>query len=332
MCLAFCWMAVALHELGHCLAGWSVGCRLICARVGPMGIRKLGDRWVPYKAGPVHQMSGLVHMLPKGGKWSVAKLRWFIAGGPIMSLIVFAPCLSLALNRKEVQNPIGVMETTTTTVLVLMSGLLVVSCMWPFKIKGWKTDLLQLLTLHQSGEIRRRQVDQAIGSMAMSQCRPREWDRATVDEHLALADGSSWDIVRYLNGYWHFSDCGDNETALGWIERAGQLSEKHILREFESQLALFNLAIAREEIAHDLVGARQAFEAAERIKATPDEATRLRALAQLQVAESDRSPARETIARCRAACAKRLRKDSGLMEAVNEDLDRLLELCDSVEL
>lgn len=330
---AFCWIAVALPELGHCLAGWSVGARLIYARAGPVGLRKIGDRWTATRAGPLAQMSGLVLMLPRGGEWTLAKLRWCIAGGPIMSVAVFVLCVVLVIGPHQKPHTIlEVAEISFTPMVVLIAGSLVVSSMWPFPIKGWKTDLLQLFTLHQPSEIRRRMVDQAIGSMAMSQIRPREWDRPTVEEHLALADGNASDIVRYLNGYWHYSDCGDNEAALGLIERAGELSEKFILREFESQLALFNLAIARAEIAHDSARARQAFDAAKRIKVTPDEATRLRALVQLQVAESDHRAARETIARCREACAKRLRKDSGLMEAVNEDLDRLLELCDPVEL
>ena len=81
-------ISVALHELGHILAGFSVGMKLLSIRIGPFHMEIKEGRWkmiLPDSWKCVFQ-AGVLVIPPNPNDYSKAHAIWKSAGGPLASL------------------------------------------------------------------------------------------------------------------------------------------------------------------------------------------------------------------------------------------------------
>lgn len=92
-------MAIVIHELGHVLAGLWVGYEFFFVSVGPFklernaaGLKGTVDWHSP------NLMGGLTLMLPYEQNESRRHEAWFIAGGPLASIVLFAILTAIAFS------------------------------------------------------------------------------------------------------------------------------------------------------------------------------------------------------------------------------------------
>lgn len=81
------YVTVAIHELGHLVAGRTVGMRPGGFMIGGVVIFKSGARWVIRFDHRRMFSGGLAKLLPQKGDFRPASFGWAIAGGPIASLM-----------------------------------------------------------------------------------------------------------------------------------------------------------------------------------------------------------------------------------------------------
>jgi hypothetical protein len=81
------YVTVAIHELGHLVAGRTVGMRPGAIMIGGVVIFKSGAHWVIRFDYRWMFSGGLAKLLPQKGDFRPASFGWAIAGGPIASLM-----------------------------------------------------------------------------------------------------------------------------------------------------------------------------------------------------------------------------------------------------
>ncbi|MCH8274636.1 MAG: M50 family metallopeptidase [Armatimonadetes bacterium] len=311
-------LIIAVHELGHVVAGKWAGFEFVYIQVGPFGWRRTqrghrffyaGDQW------------GLTCMVPPSTERILPRFRFMIMGGPVASAVFQWLTLAAVLIAGTDFGPLfesdgGISLVDGIRILLLfiafIASIFAMSSIVPFRYRGqWSDGAYLLLSIFSKRRARRLELHLSLGAHIASGTRARDCDGEQVKENAESRDGSSMDVGADFLAYLYALDTGDFASAQEHIERAAETSRK--LRLIDALLAtvvLLEAAYAKARFERDAAGARAVYEEALKQPAKL-EAQRLRALAAIQCAEGDLELAQETASAARQA----------LLEEADERMD-----------
>jgi Zn-dependent protease len=187
-------VCLAIHELGHLLAGLSFGYPFAVYIVGPLRVDRgpsshirIGWNRVPWLYG------GAAAVLPNrtgGLRWRMAVVA---AAGP-MANIVLAVAASVLLASVTASGP----WRTELQWIRLLSAVLALNLV-PLRNGPFATDGLRVWRLLAPGA--ERNLEMAILSAAaqtQAGVRPRDWDAAWIEHGLAIRDNAFYQLDAYL--------------------------------------------------------------------------------------------------------------------------------------
>ena len=226
------YFGVLVHELGHLLAGLSVGFDPRVFAVGQLYLRREERRWklqfIPTRFG------GLTGMVPKSSDRLVDRFLRFALGGPVATfvLLVIASILVLVFP--------GSLALRT---LLFVDLYLVAMCCIPFTVRGSSTDAKNILLLRRKGAgAEHFAAILYILALDTQQVEPHDWPPELVDKlNLPIEDkahlGTSIALLSNVA-----ADSGDTEWLAREIERGlavNHESRPDLQRAFQVSAACF---------------------------------------------------------------------------------------------
>ncbi len=205
-------LSVAVHEIGHLVAGKLVGmnpggivvCGFMILRSGP-GWRFQFD-WRRVLSG------GLAQPLPKMGDFAPRRYALMVAGGPIATLLTAAIA---GIAWKAYDEPAGWLSSLFWLNLVLFAGILV-PMSGPNKTDGPRIWML----LRQPEESRRWMAMLQLLAQDSQGVEPRDWDAELVELALSYDSAAPEQAAREMFALYRRADLDDDAGVLEHIERA----------------------------------------------------------------------------------------------------------------
>jgi hypothetical protein len=207
------YVAIAIHELGHLVAGSLAGMPPGGVVVGGFCFFKSGDHWT-FRFDRRYILGGVAKPLPASGEVRINRFAWMIAGGPIASLVLALACAwaSLALGDSVWYWIDGLLSAS---LLILFFSLV------PFSGGINKSDGARLWFLLRREEQSRPwiallglQTEDANGVV------PRNWDSQLVTGALMTKPNQGEYAYAQLLALYRFADLEDELTALVHLENA----------------------------------------------------------------------------------------------------------------
>jgi hypothetical protein len=302
-CIAVMVPAVAVHELGHVLAGRRAGFKLLLLVVGPFGWRIVRDRLKFYWVKPV-VMGGLAGMVPGGKDDLRRRMAVFIGGGPLASLlyvllllaILHLTGINLSVFGIGAEHPRHEGLQSYLSISVVIGAFIFVSSIMPSRASYVQSDGHHLWTLFKGGARAERLIAlMTVQAQWAAGMRARDWSPELLQQALEPKDKSLSEANALLYSYYHHLDRG--ECALAWaaIDRAGELT-KSLHQVYSNWKTLLQLerAFGLAWCQGDAAGARDALASAGAVPANLD-GTRLRAEAAIAQAEGDLEKASQAV-------------------------------------
>lgn len=284
---------LAIHELGHLVAGLLVGFDFSLFIVGPVlvertpsGTLRLGWNRTPAFFG------GMAATYPKTNHRLRARFAAVVAGGPVASLLL-AIAAATALHIVPGSFPLVRVELGW---LRLLSALVFVGTSVPVPSGAFVSDGLRFLRITRGGPHGDREL--ALITLACSQLtgvRPRDWDESLICRALKLRDGSIFECQMHLYSYLHAVDSGAIPEAAGSIGSALALVPS--VPDFLKADCLLEAAYFESTYSGRPSHARTLLARVPRRAYGVLESDRLRALGALAIAERDFSSARTLLRR-----------------------------------
>jgi hypothetical protein len=155
-------------------------------------------------------------------------LAWFVAGGPIASILLTAVCW-LAVSRS------GDAAGDWIRSLLWASVVFIIASVTPFSVQGMRSDGLVLWQLWRKPQFNRRLMSfMTLRAAEMKGVRPRDWDENLMQETLDTTEGEAFYILVQLYAWYWRVDQGDETGALEHLEKflasAGQSRSKAVKR------------------------------------------------------------------------------------------------------
>ncbi|MBI3474282.1 MAG: M50 family metallopeptidase [Acidobacteria bacterium] len=201
------YVAVAVHELGHLVAGKSVGMNVGGVVIGGFRIFKSGKRWTCQFDWRQAMAGGLAKPLPPTSDVSLAQFAWMIAGGPLASIL-----LTLATGAITLRYGGGAGGWRDYLFWV---ALLTISSLIPGSAGPNRSDGAQLwMPLRRPEQCRswiallKIQTEEAEGVL------PADWDASLVAEMLTAEPMSAEYSYCQLLTYYRRADQGDDLEAV----------------------------------------------------------------------------------------------------------------------
>lgn len=221
-------VCLAVHELGHLLAGRLAGFPWLAITIGPVSLVKTSQgvktRWSGYKS-----LSGLAQCHIKGHDRLRVRLALFVLGGPVAS--VFLLVLGVALFR-QVGGLDFVFDRSEQSVASIASRAMVLmflgaalstafGSLLPIGIRGVDTDMRILWRLLIGGSKGERQVALAmLGAKISAGIRYRDWEPELLETALKPHDLTPARLQALFLAYLHELDSGNYAAARRHIEEA----------------------------------------------------------------------------------------------------------------
>jgi len=166
-------VAIAIHELGHCLAGRIAGLRLEKLIVGPFSIRRGTDHWNLQVR--QHLLGGLTYMSVQRIGQMRRSLSFYYAGGPLASLVIGAFALFACRAERIGGNPALGLSMAAFAILSLMYG---VQGLRPLRYGAYSSDGMLLRAILRSYEGAKQQLAaHAIQMMRIRGVDRSQWNR-----------------------------------------------------------------------------------------------------------------------------------------------------------
>ncbi|MEL6672932.1 MAG: hypothetical protein AAFR61_12095 [Bacteroidota bacterium] len=220
-------IGIGWHELGHTLVGIGVGFEFRSFTIGPfsweMEDEKLGFKWNKN----LNILGGLALCIPTGEEGLKKRFMWYIAGGPLASLLGALLFGSLFFFTRSPGLGFGsYLWEAFCLANTMFHSLFFVATIIPTYKGGFYSDgarLKNLLTQNLEGQI--DVIMTSAIARSMSGTRPREWDVSGILHGLSLNSGSGY--VPFLHSYLqkHYLDKGDMEQAREQLDLVLSLTE-----------------------------------------------------------------------------------------------------------
>jgi hypothetical protein len=305
-------VTIIVHELGHAVAGWVVGMRLLMIYSGPVRlVREAGRlRWRVNTRSPA---PGQVAMVPLTEKNLPKQVLWLLMGGVLANFLIGILFLAAmwTFNAPSVEwlrlfergeapaeywMPVNITSLCLAILAVWNLGTAVINLIPGTLTPKLATDGTHLLWYRQYGALPLRYyLAMALWEICYLGVRPRLWDPVTLEKLLATpSDGTYGDDTIHAMTYYHALDQGWVEVAGRALDRA--LSRRELIPEAERPPLLMELAFFEAYHRRDAVKGRAVFdEAAAILKQTgivlPQQGTTLRALGAVCLAEGKQAEA-----------------------------------------
>ena len=238
------YVAVAVHEFGHLVAGRFTGMESGGVRIGGFAMFRSGDHWVFRFDYRTLLGGGMAKSLPPKGEFRLTQYAWMVAGGPIASIALAAAC-GLAI----VSYGSG---SGGWVICQFWAALLTVFSLIPARVGLNRSDGARLWMLMRHPEQSRSwmallmlQAEETRGAQ------PAEWDSQLFAEMLAIDPTSSEYPYCQLLAYYRRIDEGDELASLEHLENALSKSARSgkAVRHFIFMEAAFSSAIRRSNAA-----------------------------------------------------------------------------------
>jgi hypothetical protein len=215
-CAAGAFLAIALHELGHVLAGLSQGFRFYLYVVGPLKVSRVADR-IEFGWNKSLQLAGgIAACVPvDAGQPDLAKrMAVMVAGGPLASLLIAAILFALGALF-----PSGGASRWFLGITALMSAAIFLATIVPVRTSSFHSDGARLLMYWVRRDAMTRWArSAALGSLALSSIAPRDWPEFAVACDDAAMDASLDGIGIASLLYYRELDCGNLEGAAAYLD------------------------------------------------------------------------------------------------------------------
>jgi len=183
------WISVFCHELGHAVAGWAVGMKLVSFRVGPFGAQKRAGSWrFQFSLPALLDAGGGVATTPLHLNDLRRRMAFEIAGGPVASLLtaVLAFAVLLAMPGSAWES----WWRVPAVVAAISAGAAVVNLI-PFGFTAGYSDGALLIQLLRGGRFADlREALKMVGSTTVTATRPRDLDARALSDGLRAGVGS----------------------------------------------------------------------------------------------------------------------------------------------
>jgi hypothetical protein len=211
------YLVMALHELGHTMAGLSQRFRFVMWAVGPLWVSREGGRLRLRLNRNLSMWGGLAATVPQDGANIVKRFALVVAGGPATSLTVAAVAVVAWLAAPTDLGPLRLGLATTavaSTVIFLVTA-------QPFGAGGgFASDGGRLLRLLRGGEPAAQEAAMlTLYSLALAGKRPREWPADVVVNAMTMRDGGPYEAAVCAMAAQHYLDRGESERAGELVDR-----------------------------------------------------------------------------------------------------------------
>ena len=223
MVLVIILLVLAIHEIGHVMAGITVGFEFRMITVGPFmlrneatpsGKKQLRFRWNTR----LNAMGGLALCLPKSDEKLRPNFIKFIAGGPLASLLL--ALLAGAIYWFFYRHTPAFFARSFWQFTALMSGIIFLTTIMPMRSGGFFSDGARMLNLLRGGA--KAEVDLAIltsTAAATSGVRPRDMNVAPLQKILDKDYQHPFIPYLHLYMYAYLMDWGKSSEALVHLEK-----------------------------------------------------------------------------------------------------------------
>ncbi|MEA2552254.1 MAG: hypothetical protein QOJ65_430 [Fimbriimonadaceae bacterium] len=221
---------VAVHEMGHWLAGKLVGFKTLALQVGPLLWTK-GEGGQRFQVAPwAGRIGGFAGMWPPDSQNLRQRFAVFVAGGPLASLL-FAAATFLWLQTLPGSLRLGpamLLYQGFVLLLFIYAAFTAVLNLLPFQTHGLRTDGGRLLMIAMGGlKYKRMMAITNMGMLARSGVRMREYPPALFDAITAAPDKSPEHAQGLLlRAFYSFETAHDQEAVQYAIEATETISPK----------------------------------------------------------------------------------------------------------
>ncbi len=287
--------SVFIHELGHLIAGIVQKFRFYMFTVGPFKLEKTPDG---FRAGlnlNLNIAGGLTLMIPSSKKFDKKKLAWFIAGGPIASILFFIILATVSFTLHAVYGAQGIANAIIyfswmTAIITLVLG---VFALIPEEETGLESDGLQLKDLLRGGK--RAVIKQYVMQLSTASwngTRPRDLDETVLMRLIDLTkeQNGSNSILAKLLGYVYFMDSDNKNQAKEILDKAVKIAEE-TKNEFLNATLFLEKSFFEAFCNHDVEKAEHYFEKGK--KGYSEKSTLKRAETALNLVKGDTELARK---------------------------------------
>jgi hypothetical protein len=205
------YVGIAVHELGHLVAGWLVGLEAGGISVGPLVFTQSGKSWVVRFESRMW-FGGFFKPLTSTIDCQLSRFAWLVAGGPIASLALAIVCGIISVRADGIWNWVGTL-CWASSLLVVLAGI-------PYSSGLNKSDGARLWQLvHHPQQARRWVAILALSSEEAKGLRPREWNSEVFNQTLDVDSSASEYLHCQLFAYYRRLDEGREADALEHLER-----------------------------------------------------------------------------------------------------------------
>ena len=208
------YLGLVIHELGHVVTAGLAGLDVGGLCIGGFMVMQSGGRWMfRFSLRWLLNFGGFVVPLPASREFPQSRFAWFIAGGPIASILLTAACW-LAVSRS------GDAAGDWIRTLLWASGVFIIASVTPFSVQGMRSDGLVLWQLWRKPKITQRLMSfLALRAAEMKGVRPRDFDLELMKEVLDTTQAETfYTLVQIYAWYWRV-DQGDEIGALEHLEK-----------------------------------------------------------------------------------------------------------------
>ena len=216
--------SIALHELGHLLAGKAVGFQFSFYIVGPLRVESTprGALRVVYNL-DLQTWGGLCGMAPGDSTNVARKFAFFVAGGPLMSLLGGVVFGGLGLILRPTFPLPGIFLSCLGDVSFLMA----VVTLWPANNGIFLTDGARWLRLRTPGPLAERDAALlALFALSRQDIAASKWPIDLLETALAIQDDSIFESSAHYFAYLVAFDRGDYRTAEHHVVQSRDLMVK----------------------------------------------------------------------------------------------------------
>lgn len=218
--LAALYLVLLTHELGHLLFGKLAGMRPFLLITGPLKMVATQKGWQVSLNTNFALAGGLAACMPVRTDTMRRDLLWFVAGGPLTSLLgsLLGFLLYALVPDSSALSFFGLLFGVTAGAIFLVT-------LVPAKTSGFMTDGAQILSLLRGGiEAEQRALILVLQAESLKGTRPRDYSPEILQRMLSLRCNPAMDASVDLLVYYHHLDRGD-------VEQAGQLLDQTLARE-----------------------------------------------------------------------------------------------------
>lgn len=200
---------LAVHELGHVLAGLSRGMRFLLLIVGPFKFSRSesGFRldWV-FNLGT---FGGLAVLTPDPGHPLGPQMKRLVLGGPLASLLLALLALAIGLADYGRLNAYALAAGAVSMLIFCVTA-------FPLRAGGFMSDGMQWLELRRGGRaVEERQVLTTLMAQSLAGTRPRDLDAGLIAQALGFDSAEPLRcVVAHLFAYLAATDRCDREDAV----------------------------------------------------------------------------------------------------------------------